>query len=425
MVGEVGLPVEVKNWQLQIGKSRMARKRGTAGPSGYTILVVDDQEEILVSTKFLLERDGHEVLTAVSGEEAVALFRRQPVHLVIADYFMPGMSGEEVIRAIRQLDEDVQILLQTGYSGEKPPREMMRALAIQGYHDKTDGPDRLLLWIDVTLKTYEQLRKVREVEQLKAQFLAREQLKDELISIVSHELRTPLTSLQGFTELMLQRTFSPQKQRQFLTVIHTESVRLTNLINDFLDIQRMEAGRQVYHFAGVPLAPLLRETLAVYLSESGKHRVRLEAADTLPLVWADVDRLTQVLANLLSNAVKFSLHGGEITVGAVQEGNYVVVWVTDQGIGMSADSMQKLFTKFYRVDTQETRRIGGTGLGLVLVKEIIEAHQGRVWVESTLGVGSTFFFTVPLAEARQGWTEKERAGEELCRQEPQAEVNAV
>ena len=130
----------------------MARTRTAAGPSGYTILVVDDQEEICISNKFLLEREGHQVLTAASGAEALSLFRSRQVHLVIVDYFMPGMSGEEVVQEIRKLDEEAQILLQTGYSGEKPPREMLHTLAIQGYHDKTDGPDRLLVWVDVALK---------------------------------------------------------------------------------------------------------------------------------------------------------------------------------------------------------------------------------------------------------------------------------
>jgi CheY-like chemotaxis protein len=125
---------------------------------------VDDQEETLISNRLLLEREGHQVLTAISGEEALRLFRPGAVHLVVVDYFMPRMSGEELVLAIRAQDTDVQILLQTGYAGEKPPRAMLRQMDIQGYHDKTDGPDRLLLWIDVALKTGDQLRRIREAE---------------------------------------------------------------------------------------------------------------------------------------------------------------------------------------------------------------------------------------------------------------------
>ena len=224
-----------------------------------------------------------------------------------------------------------------------------------------------------------------------------ERLKDELISVVSHELRTPLTSLRGFAELLLQRDFPPEKQREFVTIIHSEALRLTNLINDFLDLQRMESGRQIYTFASVDVAPLLREAVAVFTSEGGKHPLHLEALDTLPPVRADAERISQVLSNLLSNAVKFSPCGGEVTVGARQEGAEMVVSVTDQGVGIPPEAVPKLFNKFYRVDSVATRTIKGTGLGLALVKEIVEAHQGRVWVESVLGQGSTFFFTLPTA----------------------------
>jgi len=138
----------------------MARKRITAEPSGFAILVVDDQEETIVSSKLLLDREGHRVVTALDGFDALALFREDHFDLVIVDYFMPRMSGEEVVRAIRNSDSNVQIILQTGYSGEKPPREMLKLLDIQGYHDKSEGPDRLLLWVDVALKAAGHLRAI-------------------------------------------------------------------------------------------------------------------------------------------------------------------------------------------------------------------------------------------------------------------------
>jgi len=224
-----------------------------------------------------------------------------------------------------------------------------------------------------------------------------ERLKDELVSTVSHELRTPLTSLRGFTELMLKRDFPPAKQQEFLSIIHNESIRLTNLINDFLDIQRMESGRQIYHFEAIALPEFVRETLALFTAEGAAHQFRVALPSSLPLVRADRDCLRQVLTNLLSNAIKFSPKGGVITVGATQQASGVTVLVADQGIGIPKDALPKLFSKFFRVDNQETRSIGGTGLGLALVKKIIEAHEGQVWVTSEEGVGSTFFFTLPVA----------------------------
>jgi PAS domain S-box-containing protein len=225
-----------------------------------------------------------------------------------------------------------------------------------------------------------------------------ERLKDEVMSTVGHELRTPLTSLRGFAELMLEREFSPDKRQRFLSIIHGETVRLTNLINDFLDLQRMESGRQIYHLDCVDLLELLRGSIALFQQTDGKHPLRLEVPDTLPPIQADKDRIRQVLSNLLSNAIKFSPKGGEVTVGARQQGAYIEMWVTDQGVGIPAEAIPQLFCKFFRVDNSQTRNIGGTGLGLALVKEIVEAQQGRVWVDSEPDRGSTFFFTLPVAE---------------------------
>lgn len=361
-------------------------RRAETQSTGYTTLIVDDQEEILISNRLLLEQEGHTVLTAAGGAEALALFRCRHVHLIIVDYFMPEMNGEQLVTEIRKLNSDVQILLQTGYPGERPPRVMLKALDIQGYHSKTDGPDQLLLWVDVALKAATQLQRVRESERLKS----------ELIMTVSHELRTPLTSLRGFSELMLTRDFPSEERRKFLTVIHTEASRLTTLINNFLDLQRIETGRQTYTFTPLALKPLLQEAVAAFTCQD-THSFQLNISDTLPLARADSERLQQVLANLLSNAVKFSPQGGDIIVSARQEGAAVIVSVTDHGIGIAKKDAEKLFTKFYRIDNRETRDSGGVGLGLALVKEIIEAHQGRVWLESEPGLGSTFFFTLPAS----------------------------
>src|SRR5439155_874389 len=211
----------------------VARKHTVAQSSGYTILIVDDQEEVLISVRLLLEREGHHVLTAAGGEEALALFRHCPVQLAIVDYFMPRMSGEEVVQEIRKLDQDVQILLQTGYSGEKPPLEMLRMLDIQGYHDKSEGPDHLLLWVDVALKAAAQLKQVRETEQLKMQFMAH----------ISHELRTPVNVILGYSEVLLDKDSEPlpAQARQAIEAIQTHAQNLGRLVTDFLNFARIDA----------------------------------------------------------------------------------------------------------------------------------------------------------------------------------------
>ncbi|MFB9993332.1 diguanylate cyclase [Deinococcus oregonensis] len=132
----------------------MARLRTTAPPSGHTVLVVDDDDDLRLTLCRLLEVDGHEVLSAASGEQALHLCRERSVHLMLLDYFMPGLTGEDVVKQVRTFDPQVQIVLQTGYASEKPPRQMLRDLDVQGYHDKSEGPSKLLVWVDAALKTY-------------------------------------------------------------------------------------------------------------------------------------------------------------------------------------------------------------------------------------------------------------------------------
>jgi PAS domain S-box-containing protein len=223
-----------------------------------------------------------------------------------------------------------------------------------------------------------------------------ERVKNELVATVSHELRTPLTSLRGFAELMLERDYPPEKQKKFLGIINKEATRLTNLINDFLDIQRIESGRQIYHFDKLAVVPLLEETAALFRGSNTAHEFRVSAEEACFNVWADPDRLRQVLFNLVSNAVKFSPAGGVVELRVRRDGIYAICSVADHGVGIPPEALPKLFTKFYRVDNTDTRKIGGTGLGLALVKEIVEAHKGRIWVESERGRGSIFSFAVPL-----------------------------
>lgn len=226
-----------------------------------------------------------------------------------------------------------------------------------------------------------------------------ERLKDELVATVSHELRTPLASLRGFAELMLKREYSPEKRQQFLTIIHNEAFRLTNLINDFLDLQRIESGQQTYHFVDTNLDVLISEAIATFSQQDGKHQWIKEISSSLPNIQVERDRIRQVLANLLSNAVKFSPTGGAITVRATEQPKEILITIADQGIGIPSEALPKLFKKFFRVDNGESRNIGGTGLGLALVKNIIEAHGGRIWVESLPGKGSSFFFTLPQQQS--------------------------
>lgn len=224
-----------------------------------------------------------------------------------------------------------------------------------------------------------------------------DRLKSELVATVSHELRTPMTSIRGFAELMLVREFSREKQRRYLTIMQEESARLGRLIDDFLDLQRIESGRQQYKFEDGCLGELLRRSIEVFEGAPEGHQFWLELPGSLPGVRFDSERIQQVMANLLSNAVKYSAPDSAIEVQAGYAAGEIRISVRDRGPGIPAQAIPKLFTRFYRVDQEASRQAGGTGLGLELVKRIVEAHGGRVGVESTVGEGSTFYFTLPVA----------------------------
>ncbi len=222
-------------------------------------------------------------------------------------------------------------------------------------------------------------------------------LKDELVSLVSHELRTPMASVLGFSELMLTRQLSEAKSRLYIETIHKEAQRLSNLINDFLDIQRMEAGRQVYNYTEVDLKPVMRRITDVFSQH--RSRLKLDLPTNIPAVLADPDRILQTMTNLVSNAIKYSPDGGDINITVrLNEHSMVEIAVKDRGLGIPREARGQLFSKFYRVDNSDRREIGGTGLGLAISREIVEAHGGKIWVESELGKGSVFYFTLPAIQ---------------------------
>jgi signal transduction histidine kinase len=233
-----------------------------------------------------------------------------------------------------------------------------------------------------------------------------DRLKNEFISIVSHELRTPLTSILGYTELLLAREFAPHERREFVKTVYDQASHLSQIVEDLLGFSRLEAGKVTLNQWIVSMRQLVSE-LAVQLSNiSNRHRLVLDVPARLPPAYVDRDKVKQILINLLTNAVKYSPRGGEIALSIEEattlppnhpEGQFMVVAIRDQGIGIAPEDLPRIWERFYRVDNTNTRRIGGTGLGLAITKALVELHGGRIWVESVVGKGSAFFFTLPIA----------------------------
>jgi len=224
--------------------------------------------------------------------------------------------------------------------------------------------------------------------------------KDEMVSLVSHELRTPLASIVGFAELLVTREVTPERRREYLRVMLQEGRRLTALINDFLDLRRIEGGHLAMRFAATDITALIKRAIDLMGGPSGLS-IETHLPDDLPLVRIDSDSIFRVLTNLLSNARKYSPNGGSIVVGAGVIEGMVEVYVQDEGLGIPGDALSQVFRRFYRVDSPDHRGIKGTGLGLAISKNIVEAHGGKIDASSEgLGKGSLFRFTVPLARER-------------------------
>ena len=244
--------------------------------------------------------------------------------------------------------------------------------------------DKAQLYQD-TIRAYEELREL-------------DRLKDEFVQNVSHELRTPLTFVKGYVEYLLEGYAGElnQGQRQALEIVLDRSDAVVRLVNDIVSLKQAELQE-------MDLQPVALELIAAACVEGSKMaaeqvgiRMHLEISPGLPLVYGDPTRLGQVFDNLLGNAIKFSPNGGEVCVRLSLVDNAVQVEVRDRGIGMPPDRLDQIWQRFYQIDSASTRRFAGAGLGLAIVKRIVDAHDGRIWVESELGKGSIFIFTLPV-----------------------------
>lgn len=233
-----------------------------------------------------------------------------------------------------------------------------------------------------------------------------ERLRNEFVSMVSHELRTPLTSIKGYVDLLQAEQFGTLTltQREFLNIVKTNTDRLVQLINDLLDLSRIEAGRIELNYQSLDLSRLVQvvvETMHPQLRAKQQELVLAIPAD-VPPVWGDSERVIQILTNLVSNAHKYTPVQGKITIAAhALDNGWVQVDITDTGIGLRPEDQAMLFSKFFRAKDRLTQQIPGTGLGLAITRSLVELHGGQIWVQSTPGQGSTFSFTLPTVPANR------------------------
>jgi signal transduction histidine kinase/PAS domain-containing protein len=222
-------------------------------------------------------------------------------------------------------------------------------------------------------------------------------MQSDFISVVSHEFRTSLTTIEGFSDLLRSEDYPGEEVKGYANDIYTDAIRLHRMVTDLLDLEQMKKGKMQLRMVWVDMNALLT-TIAKHMEPvSTRHTLRLSLDEKLPLLEGDPDKLTQVITNLLSNAIKYSPMGGDIIIKSSREGKSVHVSIQDYGTGIAPEFIENIFTPYHRVNSISTRYIQGTGLGLSLVQEITLLHDGKIWVDSTLGHGSTFHLSLPLS----------------------------
>ena len=297
-----------------------------------------------------------------------------------------GKQAQEVIQ-----NEVAQEVFRVTASGEEAPRQEVTVLiagAERSYEIQAalvrseEGKDLgvVAIFMDIT--------DIKAIDKMKSSFVA----------MASHELRTPLTAIKGFVStLIIDDEFNPEERREFYGIIDQECDRLTRLINDLLNTARIDAQESLKpHYTNVAIRQVLDKVVMLQRQTTTRHTIVLDAPATMPIIVGDEDKLDQIFTNLINNSIKYSPNGGQITVHATNEGDTLLFGIEDQGLGIPKDHLVKVFDKFHRVNNEDNRKIYGTGLGLFLVRHLVETvHLGKIWVDSEQGKGSTFWFRIP------------------------------
>ena len=371
------------------------------------VLIVEDSENDALLILRELQRGGyttaHQRVDTASAMSAA--LEKQPWDIVISDYVMPAFSGLAALKLLQESNLDLPCIIVSGKIGEDTAVAAMKAGA-SNYIMK-DNLTRLGSAVERELHeaaTQQEHKKIADTLRQREEELRlmrnMDQLKDEFLGLVSHELRTPLTVIMGAlgTLLVEMGRLSQKETHQLLQDAVWETESLSRLLTDLLELSRFQAGRLSLSSEPVSVGSIIKETVEKISPQSPIiHRFVIDLPKALPKVQADPVRLEHILYNLLENAVKYSPQGGQIQVSVKSDKENLLIGVRDEGIGISISDQARLFKPFERIVSTRLDSVGGTGLGLVVCRRLVEAHGGRIWVESEPDHGSTFFFTLPLS----------------------------
>jgi PAS domain S-box-containing protein len=318
---------------------------------------------------------------------------------------LTGMTGVSADEAIGHYCYDVLDLhnrqgvsvCHTACPLVKPPED--GRLYAEGDTSRADGlkvtlADNYSPQVDEEGNIVSVIANVRDVSRLREA----EELKNTLLSVISHELKTPVSIIKGYAGTLARQDADWDKATlaDGLTVIEEEADKLNELINNLLDASRLQAGGLKLQFTYLDLPSMAEKTVEKLRTQTSRHTFSLDFPADFPPMKGDYERMREVLSNLVGNAIKYSPDGGLIRVGGQVVDDEVRIFVSDEGVGIPATEQERIFDRFARVDNSLTRQTPGAGLGLFLVRAVVEAHGGRVWVESQPGRGATFWFTLPV-----------------------------
>jgi signal transduction histidine kinase len=392
------------------GQSAMARRRSdvvepevsapaaTAVVPG-TLLVVDDESTNRDVLSRRLRRQGHTVVTANSGADALAVMRERPFDLVLLDIMMPDMDGYEVLRRLKS-DDHLQHVPVVMISAVDELQSVVRCIAAgaEDYLAKPFNPTLLQARIGACLeKKRSRDRETALFDELQRNYKRlqeAEKLRDDLRNMIVHDLRTPLTAVIAGVEMLRGGTGLDDMQREMIAIVAGGGRTLLGMINDLLDVEKMEAGMMALQYEDLSAAALVANAIADVrnLAAAGETSLVTVLQEGLEPFAGDANKLGRTLVNLIANAIRFTPRGTvTITAGGDDDGN-VRFAIADTGRGIPADAFERIFEKFGQLDA--TSKVG-TGLGLAFCKLAVQAHGGTITVESTPGAGSTFSFTVP------------------------------
>lgn len=356
------------------------------------ILIVDDEAGLRDMLVFGLSDRGYHVVAASSGEEAIEKVKHEFFDLIVCDIMMPGISGVDVLKEIKGIQPDAEVVMATGYATLETAVESMKLGAFD-YIPKPYGLDQLCVVFDKACEHRSLKAQVGHLQELN-------RMKSEFLANMSHELRTPMNAIIGYTSLMLDRSYGEitPKQENGLKRIETNSRNLLQLINNILDLSKINAGRMQLYKETCHLKEITDEVIQTVECLARERMLTLTADVPENLSFeTDKTKLKQVLINLIANAIKFT-HKGSVSIKAesLLSPARIRFFVQDTGIGIKPEDLPLLFEEFKQLDASPTREYGGTGLGLAISKKIVELMGGTIEVKSVVDVGSTFMVTLPL-----------------------------